>query len=83
MDSDCTIRAVDSVLEAVTSVVVSGEDDCPVEDPIEEVELAWVVEEEPMEELELAWLAVVGEDVEFCVEFEPVDAGSLEVVVIS
>ena len=42
VDSDWTIRAVDNVLEteAVTSVVVSGEDDCLVEDPIEGVELA-------------------------------------------
>ena len=41
VDSDWTIRAVDNVLEteAVTSVVVSGEDDC-LEDPIEGVELA-------------------------------------------
>ena len=40
VDSDWTIRAVDSGLETVTSVVVSGEDDCLVEDPIEGVELA-------------------------------------------
>ena len=41
VDSDWTIRAVDSGLETetVTSVVVSGEDDC-LEDPIEGVELA-------------------------------------------